>query len=133
MRCLKRCMRNDKTVQIRLEEKFDDAARRLRDPSHRSDCDHGSRLDKRLGAWNNVGLSMLAYGSVSVLLLVVTGKNFGYNIKAYHRRLLPVHSVWNVVSSLLLASVLAGTWDIDGSAFMVLLERSGHLGIYQFG
>ena len=53
-----------------------------------------------------LGLSMLAYGSVSVLLLVVTGKNFGYNIKAYHRRLLPVHSVWNVVSSLLLACSL---------------------------
>ena len=58
----------------------------------------GSIRDWELGIM--LGLSMLAYGSVSVLLLVVTGKNFGYNIKAYHRRLLPVHSVWNVVSSL---------------------------------
>ncbi|KOP66273.1 hypothetical protein AMS62_14250 [Bacillus sp. FJAT-18019] len=48
-------------------------------------------------------LSMLAYASMSVLLLVVTGKTFGYNIKAYHRRLLPVRSVWSVVSSLILA------------------------------
>ncbi|MEC0205912.1 hypothetical protein P4H39_25205 [Paenibacillus lautus] len=63
----------------------------------------GSIRDWELGIM--LGLSMLAYGSVSVLLLVVTGKNFGYNIKAYHRRLLPVHSVWNVVSSLILACV----------------------------
>jgi len=48
-------------------------------------------------------LSMLAYASMSVLLLVVTGKTFGYNIKAYHRRLLPVRSVWTVTSSLILA------------------------------
>ncbi|GIP01319.1 MULTISPECIES: hypothetical protein [Paenibacillus] len=63
----------------------------------------GSIKDWELGV--KLALSMLAYGSVSVLLLVVTGKNFGYNIKAYHRRLLPVRSVWNVVSSLLLACV----------------------------
>lgn len=48
-------------------------------------------------------LSMLAYASMSVLLLVVTSKTFGYNIKAYHRRLLPVRSVWTVASSLTLA------------------------------
>ncbi|EHB54268.1 MULTISPECIES: hypothetical protein [Paenibacillus] len=48
-------------------------------------------------------LSMLAYGSASVLLLVVTCKNFASNIKAYHRRLLPVRSVWSIASSLFLA------------------------------
>ncbi|MCV4235813.1 hypothetical protein OHJ21_32080 [Virgibacillus sp. LDC1] len=63
----------------------------------------GSIRDWELGVM--FGLSMLAYGSVGVLLLVVAGKNFGYNIKAYHRRLLPVRSVWNVASSLILACV----------------------------
>lgn len=48
-------------------------------------------------------LSMLAYASMGVLLLVVTSKTFGYNIKAYHRRLLPIRSVWTVASSLVLA------------------------------
>lgn len=61
----------------------------------------GSIRDWELGL--SLGLSMLAYGSVSVLLLVVSSKTFDYNIKAYHRRLLPVRSVWSVVSSLILA------------------------------
>lgn len=61
----------------------------------------GSIRDWELGL--SLGLSMLAYGSVSVLLLVVASKTFDYNIKAYHRRLLPVHSVWSVISSLILA------------------------------
>ena len=79
-----------------------------------------------------LGLSMLAYGSVSVLLLVVTGKNFGYNIKAYHRRLLPVHSVWNVVSSLLLACVSLLALGILMALHLWYYLNARHLGIHQF-
>ncbi|MEJ9220451.1 hypothetical protein P4H46_19990 [Paenibacillus glucanolyticus] len=63
----------------------------------------GSIRDWELGIM--LGLSMLAYGSVSVLLVVVASKTFDFNIKAYHRRLLPVRSVWSVASSLIMACV----------------------------
>lgn len=61
----------------------------------------GSVRDWELGI--KLGLSMLAYGSVSVLMVVIACKTFDFNIKAYHRRLLPVRSVWGIVSSLILA------------------------------
>ncbi|WP_194544719.1 hypothetical protein [Paenibacillus sp. JZ16] len=61
----------------------------------------GSIREWKLGIM--FGLSMLVYGSMSVLPLVVACRTFDFNIQAYHRRLLPVRSVWNVVSSLILA------------------------------
>ncbi|GAB6927465.1 hypothetical protein JCM10914A_14480 [Paenibacillus sp. JCM 10914] len=61
-----------------------------------------------LWGWGMVtrfGLSMMAYVTASVLLLVVACKTFDFNIKAYHRRLVPVRSVWTVVSVLLLSCI----------------------------
>lgn len=53
--------------------------------------------------WLIMPLSMVAYGVVSTILLVIVCRTFGQNIKLYNRRLLPVHSIWTIVSSLIQA------------------------------
>lgn len=58
--------------------------------------------------WNNVLvliLSMLAYGLVIAILLVIVSKTFDRNLKLYNRRLLPVRSVWSILSSLIEALI----------------------------
>ncbi|WP_422658487.1 hypothetical protein ACK8P5_22905 [Paenibacillus sp. EC2-1] len=53
--------------------------------------------------WLLVLLSMLAYGIVSTILLVIICRTFDQNIKLYNRRLLPIRSIWTIVSSLIQA------------------------------
>ncbi|MOA19523.1 hypothetical protein D3C78_1399120 [compost metagenome] len=45
-------------------------------------------------------------------MLILTCKTFITNIKAYHRRLLPLHSVWTVLSSLLFGLITATSVSI---------------------
>ena len=48
-------------------------------------------------------LSMLSYGVVSAILLVIVCRTFDRNIKLYNRRLLPVRTIWSVVASVIQA------------------------------
>ncbi|PAK49101.1 hypothetical protein [Paenibacillus sp. 7541] len=49
-----------------------------------------------------LGLGIMAYSSVGVLMVVLVVKTFDYNIKSYQRRLLPLHSIWSILSPLLM-------------------------------
>lgn len=49
-----------------------------------------------------VVLIVILYASAGIFVIVLGSKTFDHNIKAYHRRLLPVHPVWSVISSFLL-------------------------------
>lgn len=48
-------------------------------------------------------LSMLVYGAVSAILMVIVCRTFDQNIKLYNRRLLAVRTIWTIVSSLIQA------------------------------
>lgn len=50
-------------------------------------------------------LSILLYSCAGVFLIVLGCKTFEHNLKAYHRRLLPLHPVWAVFSAILLSWV----------------------------
>lgn len=48
-------------------------------------------------------LSMLSYGVVSAILLVIVCRTFDQNIRLYNRRLLPVRTIWSIASSVIQA------------------------------
>ncbi|MGG6313019.1 hypothetical protein [Paenibacillus macerans] len=54
-----------------------------------------------------LALSVILYASSAIIMIVLVCKTFGQNIKAYHRRLLPVTPVWSIVSSLLFSWIVA--------------------------
>lgn len=59
--------------------------------------------------WNQtivLGVSLFLYSIVNVVLFILTCKTFSSNIRAYNRRLLPLHPVWTVLSSLLFGIIL---------------------------
>lgn len=47
-------------------------------------------------------LSVLLYMGVGITLIVMVCKTYSQNLKAYHRRLLPIHPVWTILSPILL-------------------------------
>lgn len=53
------------------------------------------------------GLSLILYFTAVIFMLVQSCKTFAYNIKAYHRRLLPLHPVWTILSSLVFSWLVA--------------------------
>ncbi|WP_178023526.1 hypothetical protein [uncultured Paenibacillus sp.] len=52
-------------------------------------------------------LTIVLYLAAAIILIVQACKTFAYNIKAYHRRLLPLHPVWTILSSLLFSWIVA--------------------------
>lgn len=57
-------------------------------------------------------LSIFLYSIASIIMLILTCRTYVTNIKAYHRRLLPFHSVWTVLSSLLFGLITAASVSI---------------------
>lgn len=53
-----------------------------------------------------VVLVVILYASAGIFVVILGCKTFDHNIKAYNRRLLPVHPVWSVLSSFLLCWIL---------------------------
>ncbi|MGV2795207.1 hypothetical protein GNF78_18590, partial [Clostridium perfringens] len=45
--------------------------------------------------------SFIFYVTAGIITMILVCNTFESNIKAYHRRLLPVHPAWTVLSSLL--------------------------------
>ncbi|SMF68460.1 hypothetical protein SAMN05661091_0447 [Paenibacillus uliginis N3/975] len=78
-----------------------------------------------------LALSMLAYGVVSTILIVMVCRTFDQNIKVYNRRLLPVRSIWSIVSSLIQSWIsmlilmvlvilhMTILWKIEGLEYVV--------------
>lgn len=70
-------------------------------------------------------LTILLYVAAAMIMIVTVSKTFSYNIRAYHRRLLPVHSVWTILSPLLLSwivlIVLLGIIAIHGGLYIQFL------------
>lgn len=63
--------------------------------------------------WNSgliIAVNIIVYVSAGITMLVLVCKTFETNIKAYNRRLLPVHPAWTVLSSLLLSLVTAAVF-----------------------
>ncbi|WP_410771498.1 hypothetical protein [Fontibacillus sp. BL9] len=56
--------------------------------------------------------SVMLYISAGIILLVLVCKTFEANIKAYSRRLLPVHPAWTLLSSLLLGLITAAVFAV---------------------
>jgi hypothetical protein len=52
-------------------------------------------------------LTLILYLAAAIILIVQACKTYAYNIKAYHRRLLPLHPVWTILSSLLFSWLVA--------------------------
>lgn len=52
-------------------------------------------------------LTIVLYLAAAIILIVQACKTFAFNIKAYHRRLLPLHPVWTILSSLLFSWLVA--------------------------
>lgn len=48
-------------------------------------------------------LSIMLYAFAGIFLIVLGCKTFEHNLKAYHRRLLPLHPVWAVFSAVLIS------------------------------
>lgn len=46
-------------------------------------------------------LTLVLYLTAAIIMIVQACKTFANNIKAYHRRLLPLHPIWTILSSLL--------------------------------
>ncbi|MGZ7442933.1 hypothetical protein [Paenibacillus sp. TH7-28] len=57
-----------------------------------------------------IAFNIILYVSAGIIMLVLVCKTFEANIKAYNRRLLPVHPAWTVLSSLLLGLVTAAVF-----------------------
>lgn len=58
--------------------------------------------------WDNaiiLGLSLILYIVAAVMMTVAVCKTFGTNLKAFNRRLLPVHPIWAIFSTLLLGFI----------------------------
>lgn len=53
------------------------------------------------------GLTTVLYFTAAIIMVVQSCKTFAYNIKAYHRRLLPLHPVWTILSSLVFSWLVA--------------------------
>lgn len=72
-----------------------------------------------------VTLAIMIYVAAAMIMIVTVSKTFGYNIRAYHRRLLPVHPVWAILSPLLLSwlvlIVLLGIIAIHGGLYIQFL------------
>lgn len=50
-----------------------------------------------------MALSMVSYGIVNTIMLVIVCRTFDQNIKLYNRRLLPIRPIWTITSSLIQA------------------------------
>ncbi|MFD1174766.1 hypothetical protein ACFQ3W_00380 [Paenibacillus puldeungensis] len=62
----------------------------------------------KMRGWENaiiIGLSLILYIVAAVMITVAVCKTFATNLKAYHRRLLPVHPIWTIFSTLLLGFI----------------------------
>ncbi|MEK5162436.1 hypothetical protein NYE69_08860 [Paenibacillus sp. FSL R5-0527] len=57
-----------------------------------------------------IAFNIILYVSAGIIMLVLVCKTFEANIKAYNRRLLPVHPAWTVLSSLLLGLIMAAVF-----------------------
>lgn len=68
-----------------------------------------------------MALNIILYASSGIIAVVLACKTFENNIKAYHRRLLPVHPAWTIVSSLLLSYIVA---------FMIAVIATVHALLY---
>lgn len=68
-----------------------------------------------------IGLNLTTYVVVGVSLLLTSAITYGRNLKTYHRRLLPVRSLYTILSPLLLCWALL---------LAVVIIASLHLGIY---
>lgn len=66
-------------------------------------------ITKNWTAEITVVLIVMLYASALIFVTVLGCKTFDHNIKAYNRRLLPVHPVWSVISSLLLSWIFVLT------------------------
>ncbi|WP_068787277.1 hypothetical protein [Paenibacillus phocaensis] len=84
----------------------------------------------RLRQWDTgaiLVLTIVLYLAAAIILLVQVCKTFAYNIKAYHRRLLPLHPVWTIASSLLFSWLVALVMAILISVHAALYVRTGQM------
>ncbi|MGG1877852.1 hypothetical protein ABDI30_09810 [Paenibacillus cisolokensis] len=75
--------------------------------------------------------SLMGYSSIGVLLIVLVVRTFDYNIRSYQRRLLPLRSVWTILSPLFM-----GVLGMIALAILVLTHLWLHfyfLGFQQLG
>lgn len=77
-----------------------------------------------------LGLNLLGYSSAGVLLVVLVVKTFDYNIKSYQRRLLPIHSIWTILSPLLMGCI--GVLVLGAMALIHLWLHFNILGLHPF-
>ena len=79
-----------------------------------------------------VALDIMMYLAAAVIMIVTVCKTFSYNIRAYHRRLLPVHPVLTILAPLLLSwivlIVLMGIIAIHGRLYIQFLGYPLELG-----
>ncbi|NMO97565.1 hypothetical protein [Paenibacillus lemnae] len=76
------------------------------------------------GRWDSevsIGLSMMVYGIVSTILLIMVFKTYDYNIRAYHRRLLPVPPLSSVTATMIQASA---------AMILILLLAACHIWVF---
>lgn len=67
-------------------------------------------------------LSALAYVIAGVILFTTTIRTYSYNLKAYHRKLLPVHSLKSILSPIIMGGIcmliLSLVFTIHGFVFL---------------
>ena len=67
-------------------------------------------------------LSALAYVIAGVILFTTTIRTYSYNIKAYHRKLLPVHTLKSILSPIIMGGIcmliLSLVFTIHGFVFL---------------
>jgi len=81
-------------------------------------------VSSRVSHWDQQAefiLSTTVYVISGVVLLVQAGITYGYNLKSYHRRLLPIKTVFTVLSPLLMYMILM---------LGIIVLAALHLGLY---
>ncbi|MGP0584319.1 hypothetical protein [Paenibacillus timonensis] len=66
-------------------------------------------------------LTIVLYLTAAIIMIVQACKTFASSIKAYHRRLLPLHPIWTILSSLLFS------WLV---ALMIVVIIGAHAALY---
>ena len=72
-----------------------------------------------------VGLTILAYIIAGVILFITPIRTFSHNLKAYHRKLLPVHTLKGILSP-----IVMGGLSLLGLGIIAAVHGSVYLSIY---
>lgn len=76
--------------------------------------------------------SFIFYVTAGIITMILVCKTFESNIKAYHRRLLPVHPAWTVLSSLLLGVLTAAVVAAFALVHAFIYFNNHHISYHNF-